>query len=255
MNRDWSQVKIVEGILKTAGSNETSVCRQLNLEPGEYGIYCENLEKRGLVVVDEPLGVLQLTDAGKALLRLIAGIDALVERRKEVHSLEQVVEIEPWSPDCVERRTPARREKIFKNYIRERLEVEKLEDRLAEGNDESMSDELEERYQRLAEMQRILDRMGYVIEELRDRNSDEDNTGYGLPPPDGTNRADIKVLAGRLFRAYVLEQAEITRMQAQLKGINDAEEQEQLLLRIERLETLKNFYEVLNRLIENQPGK
>ena len=254
MNRNWSQVKIVESILKIAGSDEASVCQQLNLEPVEYGIYCENLEKRGfVVVVDDGSGVIQVTDAGKALLQLISGIDALVERKKEVHSLEQVVEIETWSTECAERETEAWREKIFENYIQERLEVEKLEARLAEGHDEAVSTEMERRYQRLAEMQRLLDKMGYVIKELRDNRSFEVNTTDSCPPSGGTKKEDIKLLADRLFRAYVLEQADIVRMQVQLQENGDSGMQEEFQKRLERLGVLKNLFEVLNRVIENQP--
>lgn len=254
MNWQWSQVKIVERILNTAGNDEESVCRQLALSPDEYEVYCENLESRGLAVIDdEAPGVLRLTDSGRALLRLINKINGLTAPKKQVHALEQVVELEPWSPACAESETVEWRGRIFENYMQEQMEVEKLEARIAAGDDKEVTDELEQRYRRLGEMQSMLDKMGYVVRELRQQDNVERNNDNNCRILDNAKKSDIRVLADRMYKAYVLEQADLTMLEVQLRGIDDAEANQELAQRLQRLETLKNLLGVLQRMIKNHP--
>jgi predicted transcriptional regulator len=251
MNPKWSQVKIVEEILKTAGSDEQIVCRRLELSPEEYEQYREHILSRGLAVeIDGDPGVLALTDAGKALLRLMNDIDTMFSPEEATDPATCRVEVEGWSSEMGLAETIEWRDRVLQSYMLEQVEVETLEARLGDGEDAALRTELEERHRRLARLEGLLERMGQVTSQLEGPGAGE----TGPERPARTRQETIKVLVNRLFQAYVLEQAEVTRLAVQLQGWEEEEGRQEMEQRQRRLEILGGLLETLQRVAGNLPA-
>ncbi len=255
MNPKWSQVKIVEEILKTAGSDEEIVCQKLELSPEDYDHYREHILSRGLAIeIDGSHGILALTDAGKALLRLMNDVNTMFSPEEETDPATCRVEVEGWSPEMGLAETIEWRDRVLQSYLLEQVEVETLEARLGNGPDAALQTELEERHRRLARLEGLLDRMGRVTSELKRPGAAEPAGETGPEMPVRTRKQSIKVLVNRLFQAYVLEQAEVTRLGAQLQRWDEEEGRLEMEQRQHRLEIIKGLLETLQRVAGNLPA-
>ncbi len=254
MNHQWSQVKIVEEILKTVGSDEEIVCQKLELAPDEYDRYREHILNRGLAVEVEGIpGVLSLTDAGRALLRLMNDIDNVFPE-EETDPATCRVEVEGWSPQMGLAETIAWRDRVLQNYMLEQVEIETLEARRGQGNDEELAQELAQRQRRLAQMETLLERLGKVSREMGEPDK-ATPAPAAVPQTTGrTRRETVKTLVNRLFEAYVLEQADVTRLTFQLGDDDDAAGEQELDKRLRRMEILKGLLEALQRVAGNLPA-
>ncbi len=258
MNRNPSQLKIIEEILKRAGSDEDSICHQLNLAPEDYDRYRNYLLRIGLVKADTDdgyVGILQVTSAGKALLRLIDRIDGLIGQDVEGDALDYGEEFGAWSPSRGMEETMGWRDTILQNYVLEQAEITRLETQLSTDDDDEGETELEQRYRRLSALQNLLDKMGHLAGELAEQDVVEYKKEYNTGLPSRTKAETVGLLINQLLPSYVLEQAELTRLAAQLREVDDEEGELELEQRLQRLEVLQNLLGALQRITRSHMGR
>ena len=176
-------------------------------------------------------------------------IDALAGQDVEGDALDYGEEFGAWSPSRGREETIQWRDSILQSYVLQQAEITRLEAQLSADDDEEGEIELDQRYWRLSALQNMLDKMGHVARESVEQGAVEYKKEHNTGLPSRPKAETVNLLIDRLLPSHVLEQAELTRLAAQLREVDDEEGELELEQRLQRLEILQNLLHALQQII------